>query len=79
MRELAYMVEHEQVGHLIDVLIRRTSLAFRGLVSEELLAELAETLAPLLGWDAAQSAAEVELAEKVLAEAHRVQVKSLTA
>ncbi|MDN4611441.1 glycerol-3-phosphate dehydrogenase/oxidase [Arthrobacter sp. IIF3SC--B10] len=77
-RELAYMVEHEQVGHLIDVLIRRTSLAFRGLVSEELLAELAETLAPLLGWTAAESAAEIKLAEKVLAEAHRVQVKSLT-
>ncbi|MFJ6002340.1 glycerol-3-phosphate dehydrogenase/oxidase [Arthrobacter sp. NPDC092385] len=77
-RELAYMVEHEQVGHLIDVLIRRTSLAFRGLVTQELLAELAETLAPLLGWDAAESAAEIELAESVLAEAHRVQVKSLT-
>ncbi|MHA7144942.1 glycerol-3-phosphate dehydrogenase/oxidase [Arthrobacter sp. TmT3-37] len=78
-RELAYMVEHEQIGHLIDVLIRRTSLAFRGLVSEELFAELAETLAPLLGWTAAESAAEIELAEKVLADAHRVQVKSLTA
>ncbi|MHA7278523.1 glycerol-3-phosphate dehydrogenase/oxidase [Arthrobacter sp. MDT2-2] len=78
-RELAYMVEHEQVGHLIDVLIRRTSLAFRGLVSEELLVELAETLAPLLGWTADESAAEIKLAEKVLAEAHRVQVKSLTA
>lgn len=75
-RECAYMVEHEQVGHLIDVLIRRTSLAFRGLVSEKLLAELAETLAPLLGWDAAKSAAEIELAEKVLAEAHRVHVRS---
>jgi len=76
-RELAYMVEHEQVGHLIDVLIRRTSLAFRGLVTEELLAELDETLAPLLGWDAAQSAAEITSAQDVLAEAHRVQVRSL--
>lgn len=75
-RELAYMVEHEQIGHLVDVLIRRTSLAFRGLVTEDLLAELADTLAPLLGWDAAQSAAEVELAEKVLAEAHRVHVRN---
>ncbi|MHA7282786.1 glycerol-3-phosphate dehydrogenase/oxidase [Arthrobacter sp. TMS2-4] len=77
-RELAYMVEHEQIGHLIDVLIRRTSLAFRGLVTGELLAELADTLAPLLGWDDARSAAEIELAEKVLAEAHRVHVKNLT-
>ncbi|KQO00909.1 MULTISPECIES: glycerol-3-phosphate dehydrogenase/oxidase [unclassified Arthrobacter] len=78
-RELAYMVEHEQIGHLIDVLIRRTSLAFRGLVSEELLSELAGTLAPLLGWDAARSASEIELAENVLAAAHRVEVKSLIA
>ncbi len=78
-RELAYMVEHEQIGHLIDVLIRRTSLALRGLVSEELLSELAGTLAPLLGWDAARSASEIELAENVLAEAHRVEVKSLIA
>ncbi len=77
-RELAYMVEHEQVGHLIDVLIRRTSLAFRGLVTGELLEELADTLAPLLGWDAARSAAEIKLAEKVLADAHRVHVKNLT-
>ncbi len=77
-RELAYMVENEQVGHLIDVLIRRTSLAFRGLVTGELLAELADTLAPLLGWDAARSAAEIKLAEKVLADAHRVHVKNLT-
>jgi glycerol-3-phosphate dehydrogenase len=77
-REVEYMVEHEQIGHLIDVLIRRTSLAFRGLVSAELLAELAGTLAPLLGWDAEQAAAEIALAEQVLDEAHRVQVKSLT-
>ncbi|WP_247826215.1 glycerol-3-phosphate dehydrogenase/oxidase [Arthrobacter antioxidans] len=77
-RELAYMVENEQIGHLIDVLIRRTSLAFRGLVTGELLAELADTLAPLLGWDAARSASEVKLAEKVLADAHRVHVKNLT-
>ncbi|WP_258069787.1 glycerol-3-phosphate dehydrogenase/oxidase [Arthrobacter sp. SX1312] len=77
-RELAYMVENEQVGHLIDVLIRRTSLAFRGLVTADLLAELADTLAPLLGWDAARSAAETKLAEKVLADAHRVHLKNLT-
>ncbi|WP_043446567.1 glycerol-3-phosphate dehydrogenase/oxidase [Arthrobacter sp. L77] len=77
-RELAYMVENEQIGHLIDVLIRRTSLAFRGLVTGELLAELADTLAPLLGWDAARSASEIKLAEKVLADAHRVHLKNLT-
>jgi glycerol-3-phosphate dehydrogenase len=78
-RELAYMVEHEQIGHLIDVLIRRTSLAFRGLVTKELLAELAETLAPLLGWSDIEAAGEIEMAEQVLADAHRVEVKNLVA
>lgn len=76
-RELAYMVEHEQVGHLIDVLIRRTSLAFRGLVTTQLLRELAQTLAPLLGWNEATVTTEIEHAERVLREWHNVELKDL--
>lgn len=78
-RELAYMVEHEQIGHLIDVLIRRTSLAFRGKVTSELLRELGQMLAPLLGWDEATVSAEVEHAERVLREWHKVELKDLVA
>ncbi|MGJ9424544.1 glycerol-3-phosphate dehydrogenase/oxidase [Nesterenkonia halotolerans] len=78
-RELAYMVEHEQVGHLVDVLIRRTSLAFRGLVTGELLRELGDALAPLKGWDAETVIAEIERAERVLREWHNVDVKDLVA
>ncbi|MBJ2119858.1 glycerol-3-phosphate dehydrogenase/oxidase [Arthrobacter sp. MSA 4-2] len=78
-REVEYMVRNEQVGHLIDILIRRTSLAFRGLVTAELLAELAAVLAPLLGWDKEAAAAEIRHAEAVLADAHRVEVRSLIA
>ncbi|WP_159801457.1 glycerol-3-phosphate dehydrogenase/oxidase [Arthrobacter zhaoguopingii] len=78
-REVEYMVRNEQVGHLIDILIRRTSLAFRGLVTSELLAELAAVLAPLLGWDKEAAAAEIRHAEAVLADAHRVEVRSLIA
>ncbi|WP_026552190.1 glycerol-3-phosphate dehydrogenase/oxidase [Arthrobacter sp. H20] len=78
-RELAYMVENEQVGHLVDVLIRRTSIAFRGLVTGELLHELAEALAPLLGWSTETVSAEIEQAERVLREWHNVQVEDLVA
>nr|WP_156911301.1 glycerol-3-phosphate dehydrogenase/oxidase [Arthrobacter sp. CAL618] len=78
-RELAYMVEQEQVGHVADVLIRRTSIAFRGLVSTELLHELADTLAPLLGWSGELVQAEIELAERVLREWHNVHVEDLVA
>jgi glycerol-3-phosphate dehydrogenase len=73
------MARHEQVGHLTDVLIRRTSLAFRGLVTGELLNEVSELIAGPLGWDAAARAAEVRLAQDVLERFHRIQVHSLVA
>jgi glycerol-3-phosphate dehydrogenase len=79
VRELEYMAGHEQIGHLVDVLIRRTSLAFRGLVTGELLNEVSEALAGPLGWDAAAQSREIHHAEEVLGRLHRVQVHSLVA
>lgn len=76
-RELEYMAEHEQIGHLIDVLIRRTSLAFRGLVSAELLNEIAQILAGPLGWDEARVRDELNHARGVLKHCHRVELSSL--
>jgi glycerol-3-phosphate dehydrogenase len=76
LREIDLMVRDEQVGHLVDVLIRRTSLAFRGLVTEELLAELAEVLSGPLGWDAARVVEEIRQAEDVLERLHGVQLHS---
>lgn len=78
-REVEFMVAHEQIGHLIDVFIRRTSLAFRGLVTSELLAETAAALAGPLGWDEDKVAEEINLAMNILDRFHGVQVKSLTA
>jgi glycerol-3-phosphate dehydrogenase len=78
-RELEFMAAHEQVGHLVDVLIRRTSLAFRGLVTGELLNEVADTLSGPLGWDAARRAKEISHTQEVLERFHRVQVHSLVA
>ena len=74
LREVQFMVRHEQIGHLIDVLIRRTSLAFRGLVTAELLAELAQALAGPLGWDTARVDQEVTHARDVLQRFHAVPV-----
>ena len=73
------MAGHEQIGHLVDVLIRRTSLAFRGLVTGELLNEVCEVLAGPLGWDAAKRWAEIRHAREVLERFHRVQIHSLVA
>jgi glycerol-3-phosphate dehydrogenase len=79
VRELEFMAEHEQLGHLVDVLIRRTSLAFRGLVTGELLNEIADILAVPLGWDAAAKTAEIRHAQEVLKHFHGVEVHSLVA
>jgi glycerol-3-phosphate dehydrogenase len=79
LREIDFMVRHEQIGHLIDVLIRRTSLAFRGLVTAELLAELGQALSGPLGWDPARVAQEIRHAEDVLRRFHGVKVQSLVA
>ncbi|WP_458781968.1 glycerol-3-phosphate dehydrogenase/oxidase [Arthrobacter sp. D3-16] len=78
-RELEFMAAHEQVGHLVDVLIRRTSLAFRGLVTGELLNEVAEVLSGPMGWDPAARAAEIRHAQEVLQRFHRVETHSLVA
>ncbi|TLM87578.1 glycerol-3-phosphate dehydrogenase/oxidase [Pseudarthrobacter sp. NamE5] len=77
VRELEFMAANEQVGHLVDVLIRRTSLAFRGLVTGELLNEVADVLSGPLGWDAAARAAEITHAQEVLQRFHRVEIHSL--
>ena len=78
-RELEFMAAHEQIGHLVDVLIRRTSLAFRGLVTGELLNEVADILSGPLGWDAARRATEISHAQEVLQRFHGVRVHSLVA
>ncbi|MEW1805036.1 glycerol-3-phosphate dehydrogenase/oxidase [Pseudarthrobacter sp. NPDC080039] len=77
VRELEFMAANEQVGHLVDVFIRRTSLAFRGLVTGELLNEVAEVLSVPLKWDAAARAAEIKHAQDVLQRFHRVETHSL--
>ncbi|MET3811407.1 glycerol-3-phosphate dehydrogenase/oxidase [Arthrobacter sp. UYEF3] len=79
VRELEFMAQNEQLGHLIDVLVRRTSLAFRGLVTGELLNEVAEILSGPLGWDTAVRTAEIDYAQEVLQRFHGVQIDSLVA
>lgn len=79
VRELEFMASNEQIGHLVDVLIRRTSLAFRGLVTGELLNEVAEILSGQLAWDSAKRDAEIQHAQNVLLRFHGVTVHSLVA
>jgi len=65
--ELRHLALTEDVVHLDDVLMRRTSLAFQGLASRAAAAEIASAIAPALGWDAARIEAE---AARGLAKVH---------
>ncbi|MEV5072335.1 glycerol-3-phosphate dehydrogenase/oxidase [Microbacterium sp. LMI12-1-1.1] len=57
--ELRHLAATEDVEHLDDVLLRRTSIAFIGAATDEAVAEVAAAIAPVLDWDAARSAVEV--------------------
>jgi glycerol-3-phosphate dehydrogenase len=70
--EIAYIARHEQVVHLIDVITRRSTIAFRGLISADAARELADVVGAELGWDETRTAEEVQHAAAVLAERHGV-------
>lgn len=77
-RELDWMVMREHVVHLADVVLRRTATAFTGRATPQALEELADALAPLLGWDDDRRAAEIEQTRTLLAERHGVAFADVT-
>jgi len=71
-REIEYLAQTESVVRLIDVLLRRTSMAFVGSATGPLVDELADIVAPVLGWTAERRDQEVLLAEQILSDVHGV-------
>jgi len=57
--ELRHLARTEDVVHLDDVLLRRTSIAFTGGATAASAREIADAIADVMGWDAAARAAEV--------------------
>jgi glycerol-3-phosphate dehydrogenase len=72
--EIAYFAENEDAVHLVDVLLRRTNIAFVGGVTLELLSELAAVLQTSLSWTDDQRDAEIENTIEILATYHGVTV-----
>ncbi|PZE88091.1 FAD-dependent oxidoreductase [Curtobacterium sp. MCLR17_039] len=70
--EVAYFARHEQAVHLVDVVLRRTNLAFVGGVTIDLLDELADVLAEALDWTTEERTDEVQRTLDVLRESHGV-------
>jgi glycerol-3-phosphate dehydrogenase len=70
--ELAYILEHEDVIHLDDLLLRRTLLGKLGKVSAVGLDQIAAAAGRILGWTDEQTEAEVTRTKRIFREAHTV-------
>jgi glycerol-3-phosphate dehydrogenase len=68
------MAASEKIVHLDDLLLRRTLLAYLGLLSRPRVEELADELGSALGWDAVHRKAEVERTIEILADQHSIQL-----
>jgi len=65
-REIAYLIQTEQVTHLSDIVLRRTLIAWLGEATTPLLNELADICARELGWSTEHRQTEVENAVNLL-------------
>jgi glycerol-3-phosphate dehydrogenase len=75
---MEHIIASESVVHISDVLLRRTNLAFTGAITVELLEELVEIAASVLGWQQERRADEIRHATTLLADAHGVHLAPAT-
>lgn len=71
--ELAWILEGEDVHHLDDLILRRTTLAKLGKISQESLEEVAQICASELGWSSDQKEAEMKRYQEIMLRNHRLQ------
>jgi len=71
-RELLFLVEHEKVAHLDDLLLRRTLLAMLGLVTGGVLRQAGQIMGSARGWSAEQVEAEIQRTKDILVKRHGV-------
>ncbi|NHT74432.1 glycerol-3-phosphate dehydrogenase/oxidase [Rhizobiaceae bacterium CRRU44] len=70
--EIDYLVRHEQVGRLADIVLRRTALAVTGTLTLRLLRRIAEIAGQALDWNAARIEQEIESVRDELSRLHGV-------
>ncbi|MCC7449397.1 MAG: glycerol-3-phosphate dehydrogenase/oxidase [Anaerolineae bacterium] len=77
-REIAYLAANEKVIHLDDLIMRRTLIGFLGRLTWELLNELADIVAPVLGWSAQDKQADIERTRQLMEQRHSAVLKPLS-
>jgi glycerol-3-phosphate dehydrogenase len=77
--ELSYLCLETGVVHLDDLVVRRTLLAIRGLVTDAALGEIAGVAAEALGWDAVRAHNELCACATALRDRHGVRLQPAAA
>lgn len=72
--ELDWLIRHEQVVTLSDLVMRRSALAVTGRLSRRDLETAADLCATALNWDAPRRAAELEATQAMLLTRHRLRM-----
>jgi glycerol-3-phosphate dehydrogenase len=75
-REIEYLVQKERVLHLDDLLLRRSTLAWLGMLTHESLVEFAGVVGSALGWDATKVEVEVQRSLALLKDRHGVNLEA---
>ena len=70
--ELEWILDGEDVLHLDDIILRRTTLAKLGKISPESLEEIAEICTSVLGWSEREKVAEVKRYQEIMLKKHRM-------
>jgi glycerol-3-phosphate dehydrogenase len=70
--EIDWIARNEHVEHLEDILLRRTSLAITGKLSDALCRQVCKVAAQALGWSAKRETIELDMLSTVLAKHHGV-------
>lgn len=73
-REIEFIVRRERVIHLDDIVLRRTSIALLGELTADLLGELAQIAAAVLGWSPDQIRREIDRTREILLDRHRIEL-----
>lgn len=74
--EIDWIARHENIVHLGDIVMRRTTLAVEGKVSKAILQDIAVILANVLGWDQTRQNNEVSTLMHSLEKFHHTHFKA---
>jgi glycerol-3-phosphate dehydrogenase len=74
--EIEYLAHNEKVVHLDDLILRRSTIAWLGLLTQENLNELADKLGDALGWDEEKNRREIKRTAQLLKERHSVNLEA---